>query len=391
MKTKRIRSKITIASLTVSMLFVIMSFCMAPRVESAYSAVAKPMEFYLHNFDIPVNVAGLQSKYIMNTTRSFKFSTQQDAYTNSFYKPTDQPKTTVDFYLYPNFAGPVTVNGLWQLSLWVNGSAYKPTRFSLYFQEIAEGGVAVWNETAQDCTVTSAIGEYIDVPVNNYNLSVTLSHNFSAGTTLHVQVEVNTGSSADARIWYDSPLYPSKVILPTQDYARANTIKTYSYDNSENTLFYYNWNDSQRVVIARANVTDPFGTYDISKVKSSVTDAAGNTIVNDVDMNRTSDVGWIGSYAQVYELRWSYPTNATIGNYTVIVTVVDNNGYYRNIDLGSYNPFVEENTQTFMIGSPADLIEKTVPFWLLPLVIVLIIVIALVTAYLFYSRRRKAI
>lgn len=364
---------------------------MAPRVESAYSGVAKPMEFYLHNFDIPVNVAGLQSKYVMNTTRSFKFSTQQDAYTNSFYKPTDQPKITVDFYLYPNFAGPVTVNGLWQVSLWVNGSAYKPTRFSLYFQEVTEGGVTVWNETAQDCTVTSAIGEYIDVPVNNYNLSTTLSHSFSAGTTLHVQAEVNTGSSADARIWYDSPLYPSKVILPAQDYARANTIKTYSYENSETTLFYYDWNDSQRVVIAWANVTDPFGTYDIFNVKAKIIDPAGNTVLNNIDMNRTSDGQWVGSYAQTYELKWFYPANTTLGNYTVVVTVIDNNGYYRNIDSGSYNPFIEEKSYTFMIGSPTDLPQRTYPFWLLPFVIVLIIIIiAVVAAYLFFSRRRKA-
>lgn len=350
LKTKRIELKIIAISLTALVMFVILLSGMAPRVNSAYSAVAKPMEFYLHNFDIPVNVAGLQTKYVMNTTRSFKFLTQQDAYANSFYKPIGLPKIDVDFYLYPNLAGPVTIDGQWQVFLWVNASAYKPTGFSLDFQEITVGGDLLWDSGTMNPTVTSSVGGYIDVPVYNYNLSVTLSHNFTAGTTLHVQAEINAGSAADTRIWYDSPLYPSKVILPAQDYARASSIKTYAYDNSETALFYYNWSDSQRIVIVRANVTDPFGGYDIFKVNSTIFDPAGHAVINNTEMTRVSDGQWMVSYSHVYEINWTYPTNATLGDYTVIVTAIDNNGCYRNIDTGSYNPFIEENTRIFTIG-----------------------------------------
>jgi signal transduction histidine kinase len=179
---------------------------------------------------------------------------------------------------------------------------------------------------------------------------VTLSHNFTAGTTLHVQAEVNAGSLADTRIWYDSPLYPSKIILPAQDYARASSIKTYAYDNSEVTLFYPDWSDSQRMVIVRANVTDPFGGYDIFKVNSTILDPAGNAVINNTDMTGVSDRQWMVSYAKVYEVNWTYPTNATLGDYTVIVTVIDNNGYYRSIDSSSLSPFIEENTRSFTIG-----------------------------------------
>jgi hypothetical protein len=329
---------------------VILSCSVSPTVKSAYSAEAKPMEFYLHNFDTPVNVAGLQTKYVMNTTKTFKFLTQEDAYANSFYKPPDQPKMTIDFYLYPTFAGLVSVNGMWQISLWMNGSAYKPIGFSLSFEESTVGGVSLWNETVQDFTVTSSINEYINVPVYNYNLSTTLSHNFTVGTTLHVQIGVNTGASADTRIWYDSPLYPSKVILPAQDYARASEIKTYAYDNSETALFYYNWSDSQRIVIVRANVTDPFGGYDIFKVNSTIIDPTGNAVIDNTDMIRVSDGQWEVNYAHIYEINWTYPANATLGDYTVIVTVVDNNGYYHNIESASYSPFIEETTKIFTIG-----------------------------------------
>lgn len=349
MKINRVQSKIIAVSLIALVLFVLLC-SVAPRVKSAYSAAAKPMEFYLHNFDTPVNVAGLQTKYVMNTTRSFKFLTQQDAHANSFYKPIGLPKITVDFYLYPNLAGSVTIDGQWQVFLWINASAYKPTGFSLDFQEISVGGGLLWDSGPTNPTVTSSVGGYIDVPVYNYNLSVTLSHNFTAGTTLHVQAEVNAGSAADTRIWYDSPLYPSKVILPAQDYARASSIKTYAYDNSETALFYYNWSDSQRIVIVRANVTDPFGGYDIFKVNSTIIDPAGNVVINDTDMTRVSDGQWEVNYAHIYELNWTYPTNVTLGDYTIIVTVIDNNGYYCSIDTSSYSPFIEESTGIFTIG-----------------------------------------
>src|SRR3990170_5171392 len=69
---------------------------------ASYTGTAKPMEFYLHYLDTPVNVAGIQSKYVINSTQWFRFQTQQEAYANSFYKSIGQPKIAVDFYLYPN-------------------------------------------------------------------------------------------------------------------------------------------------------------------------------------------------------------------------------------------------------------------------------------------------
>jgi len=325
----------------------------APVAEAAvtYTGAAKPMEFYFHYSDTPVNVAGMQTKYVMNTTRLFRFLSQQDAYANSFYKPAGLPKIVVDFYLYPNLAGPVTFNGTWQVFIWVNGSAYKPAGFSLQFQEITVGGAVLWDSGVINPTVTSSIGEYIDVPVYNYNLSKPLIHAFNVNTTVHVYIEVIfAGSAADTRIWYDSPLYPSKVILPAQDYARPASIKTYAVDNSETNLFYYNWSASQRKVIVRANVTDPFGGYDINRVNMTILDPAGSPVINNLDMTRKTDGQWLIHFSHTYEANWTYPSTAQLGNYTVKVSVIDNNGYYRNLDTGSFAPFIEHNDHIFSIG-----------------------------------------
>jgi len=343
------RSRIAAVAVCIA-LSVSLSLKIVPTVESAYSGVAKPMEFYFHYLDAPVTVGGLQTKYVMNTTREFRFLTSQEAHANSFYKPVGLPKIVVDFYLYPNLAGPVTFNGTWQVFVWLNGSAYKPTGFTLAFREITLGGVTLWDSGQRNPAVTSSIGEYIDVPVFNYNLSVPLAHTFSPDSTLLVELEVNAGSSADTRIWFDSHLYPSKVILPARDYARPISIKSYSVDNSETTLFHYNWSESWRKVVARANVTDPYGGYDIYRVGITILDPSGNPVVDDSEMARISDGQWQVNYLHTFEANWSYPTTAALGNYTIIVTVIDNNGYYRNIDSGSYEPFIEEGGHIFTVG-----------------------------------------
>jgi len=320
------------------------------KAEASYTGAAKPMQFYFHHLTNPVTVAGLETKYIMNTTRQFSFSTQQEAHANSFYKDVGLPKIEVDFYLYPNLAGPVTIDGSWQVYIWVNASAYKPTGFTLQFKEITTGGNTVWDSGPTNPIVTSTVGSYIDVPIYNYNLSTPLTHTFSAGTTLFVGVEVNAGSSADTRIWYGSESYPSKIVLPAKDYARPADVKTYSYDNTETNLFNYNWSQSQRTVIVRANVTDPFGGYDIYRVNMSILDPAGSPVLKDVDMSRSSDGQWETAYSLMFEANYTYASTAKRGNYTVIVSVIDNNGYYKNLDTGTFEPFIEQFTHTFSIG-----------------------------------------
>ena len=316
----------------------------------SYTGVAKPMQFYFHYRETPVTVAGLETKYVIDTSREFSFSTQQQAFTNSFFKPVGLPKIEVDFYLYPNLAGPVTISGSWQTFIWVNGSAYKPTGFTLQFKEITINGETLWESGPINPTVTSSVGEYIDVPVYNYNLSTSLTHTFGAGTTIFVGIEVNAGSAADTRIWYDSELYPSKIILPAKDYARPIEVKTYTYDNQESTMFYYNWSQSQRIVNVRANLTDPFGGYDIHRVNMTILDPAGDPVVDDQSMSRTSNGQWETGFSHLFEANYTYPSTAQRGNYTVIVSVIDNNGYYRSLDTTEAEPFIEHYTHTFSIG-----------------------------------------
>ncbi len=323
---------------------------LVPTVKSAYTGVAKPKEFYFHYADTPVAAGGTETKYLMNTTRQFGFLTQQEAFENSLYKPVGLPKIVIDFYLYPNFADAVRIDGTYQVFIWANSSAYKPTGFVLNFREITAGGSVLWDSGTIVPEVTSNIGEYLDVPVSNYNLSAPLTHTFNADTTLLVEVEVNAGSSAETRIWYDSPFYPSKAILPVQDYARPASIKTYTTENHQTTLFYYNWSENQRKVIIRANVTDPFGGYDIYRVNMTINDPTGKAVQDNIEMSLISGELRESEYSHIYESTWSYEPTAVVGNYTVTVSVIDNNGKHQQVLTGSFSPFIEEETYVFNIG-----------------------------------------
>ena len=344
MKNKRI------LTLTLAILITLSSFAILHPATALYQGQAKPMEFYLHNLSTPVNVGGIQTTHVLNTTKAFSYQTVEQAFANSFDKPEGQPKIDLDFYLYPNFAGPVTIDGTWEVSLWINASAYKPTGFTVQYQEINSSGTVIWDSGQTNPTVSSSIGTYIDVPILNYKLSAQLTHTFTAGSTLLVIAEVNAGSTAETRIWYDSSTYQSKVILPAKDYARAATIKTYNSEGDQTANFPSNTTDANRVVKIDANVTDPFGGYDVYQVSITITDPEGKKIIENTKMTMLQNAQWQTSYSNIYELKWSYPSTATVGNYSIVVTVIDNNGYNAQQTTGKYDPFIEQNQAVFSIG-----------------------------------------
>jgi len=67
-------------------------------------------------------------------------------------------------------------------------------------------------------------------------------------------------------------------------------------------------------------------------------------------MIRISNGLWKTGYWHIYEVNWTYPQTAKLGNYTVRVSVVDLNGHYKMIETGSFMPFIEEGTCIFTIG-----------------------------------------
>ena len=86
----------------------------------------------------------------------------------------------------------------------------------------------------------------------------------------------------------------------------------------------YELDVANKTVKIRANVTDPFGGYDIKDVSCTLTDPLGTVLIDNVSM--TSVNGTPISFLNVYEIQWDY-TGAETGRYNVTIWAVDNNGY----------------------------------------------------------------
>jgi hypothetical protein len=318
-------------------------------VKAAGSPEAKPMQFYFHWFEIPVYLGGRDQHFVMNTTQFFQ------SYNNSIYKAVGSPKLVVDFYMYPHLAGPVTFSGTWQVFVWVNGSALKPTEWDIRFFEVTSGGNVTWDSGVISPVVTGGpvgYSGYLSPQILCYNLSTPepLTHTFSANTTVVVEITINPGADIACELWYDSPTFPSKVIFPSLDYAKPSLIRTYDVNGTERNIFEKYWNESERKVIVRANITDPFGGYDIYLVNITIFDPSGSPVLKNVNMTRISDGTWIFSYSHLYEANWTYPETVLSGMYTVKVSVVDNNGYYHSLAYGVFDPYIEHGYYSFSIG-----------------------------------------
>lgn len=278
------------------------------------------MTFYFHYANSPVFVGGTMSHYLMNTTTLFQ------PRNNSVLKPVGQPKIEVDFYMYPDLAGPATFNGTWQIIVWANASALKPTVWNMEFWEVTSGGSIVWDSTSLTPSVIGGPATnngYLDVPIYAYNLSTVtpLAHTFSPGDTVRAAVMVNPGSTVSTQIWYDSSSFPSQAIFPSQDHIAVASVNTYLANNTKTSTFAPNY--ALRLVRVRSNVTDPFGGYDVVRANITVLDPSGSVVVSNAKMPKTT--GGYATFSTLFEYNYTYPANAPSGQYNITITAADNN------------------------------------------------------------------
>ncbi len=350
-----------------------------PGLAVSSNPSARNVTLYWHYSSSPVSVGGIQTNYVLNSTAKFDFQTQQIAKQNSIYKGTGLASVVVDFYVYPNLAGPATLNGTWQVFVSANSSGLHPTVFNIRFREFPLGsGTATWDSGQINPIVTSSVGAYLDVPVYSYNLTTptALGHTFAQGSTMDLSVTVNDGAVADARIWYDSPSYPSKVILPVVNPAEPAKIWTADTTGTVKNTFPI---QSQTVVIS-TNVTDPFGGYDVNAtatgtkgapVTLTLTGPGGSTLVNSQRMTQLA-----GGVAVLNNLfQYNVSVSGAVGNYIATVSSTDNSGN------------VEQLSYTFTLGTVSPPTSTTTSL-LIPIGII-IGLIAIVVAFFALTRGRK--
>ncbi|HEV2139355.1 MAG TPA: carboxypeptidase-like regulatory domain-containing protein [Nitrososphaerales archaeon] len=312
---------------------------------SASSPITKNMTFYMHYTSNPPQVGGVVTNYVIDTRNNFQSAK------NSDFKGSGQPKLTLDWYIAPSFAGPVGLNGVWQTIIFANSTALHPATWGVEFWEKSPTGAVVWDSGALSPTVLggpSGNNGYLDSPVYAYSLDVNLNHSFATGNTLQVEININSGATVPIRVWYDSSSHSSRLVLPSNDYARVTSLITHDANGTARNTFFSFWPQSQRIVTVVASITDPFGGYDIAKVLVQITGPGGFLAVNNASMVLSS--GTPTSYTSFYQYAYSYTSSQAEGTYSVLGSVVDNNGEIQFEKTGSYSPFIEYGTTNFSIG-----------------------------------------
>ncbi|NOR88434.1 MAG: hypothetical protein GQ527_12570, partial [Bacteroidales bacterium] len=184
----------------------------------------------------------------------------------------------------------------------------------------------------------------------------TLTWTATMGSTITVPaaqsielVILSSQSGVGFEIYYDSQTYPSKVELPTTTYISVDALAVYDATYAGGSIIITD--DVTNVVYIRAEVSDPFGTTDITDVDLVITDPGSGT--SNITLDASKVVATVGC-SKTYEYTWTIPSSH-IGTYTIEATA--NEGTEGVTDVSSINFEVtspSELTVTKTLTSPAS-------------------------------------
>jgi hypothetical protein len=189
---------------------------------------------------------------------------------------TQSPAFAAPFEIYSG--SPVTVTSYIQVT---SGSFVNPPDIDA----VLRSGTTNLLVMAGDPTVT-----VVNAPQQIYRLewsgSLASDQTIPAGTALSVRLTTNESFEFD--ILYDSKFYPSRVSLPTNTVITLDALGVYSAAYPGGVPI-TNINTVGTPVYIRAEVSDPFGHYDITSLDVEIKNSAGVT-VHTVTLNNSNAV-----------------------------------------------------------------------------------------------------
>lgn len=103
-------------------------------------------------------------------------------------------------------------------------------------------------------------------------------------------------------------------------------------------------------IYIRADVSDPFGGYDVSGARLTLDDGNGNTVVNDLAMTARTNPANNGTPNRIFEYAYTIPASPNFGTWTASVTATE----------GSETPAVtHKRSKTFTVAPKALVVVKS--------------------------------
>src|SRR5256712_937265 len=145
-----------------------------------------------------------------------------------------------------------------------------------------------------------------------------VNHTFSAGGRIRLTLR-NMGSSAtDAIVAMNSTFAASRLDLDTTTYVRIDVLDLRDARTSTNV-----WSAKDTLVV-QANVSDPFGSSELSGARINLTAPSGSVVVNYTSMALVATDPGIPSAWKLY--RFTYAPPLAEGTYSMRITAIESNG-----------------------------------------------------------------
>jgi hypothetical protein len=299
-------------------------------------AGAKDMVFWLHYDPTSPTVNGKATQLTFNTSMYW---------TKTNYTIDGDKNLQMDFFLVPALAADVTVSGTVKVGFWGNYSGSNNNfQTQMIFYERNSAGAENWTSTTYTANYNPASApQYYSFDCAGFQ------HTFAAGSSIHLNLQINGGNGIYKAVYIDTGTNNSRVVLPCLESLEVPSVGTLDYLHNPQVGFQANAMNT--TVIVQATVTDPFGGYDVRWANVSIVGPSGGTVLDNATMAKVG--GTPVSFSNTYEGAWNY-SGAAPGRYNITIWAVDNNGYYYCFYFMNYNygSYLASNTSFFFIGTP---------------------------------------
>lgn len=253
------------------------------------------------------------------------------------------PQKVLKWYLSPALAGDFATDRF-TLRIWANSStgASSSAQVSIELFQVTDTApplkIAERNFGSQDFSVT--------LELKTWSHAFT-AHTFSAGSSIELRMTVTPGANQGVWFHYDTPQMNSRLSLRSPNSLDVAAIAVLDADG--NLTLNFEPGAATKDVTFRANVTSPFGGYDIVWVNLTLISPFDTVILDNVSMAHVE--GTPISFESVFELAWNYSDQPN-GQYTVVVWALDRNGHNHNhfFQQFTYDPYPDIGETTFSIG-----------------------------------------
>ena len=321
---------------TVLVLMLVSSLAVIPDEVEAQGPGRKDITFYFQNCTSTKQVGAISTMRVLNTTVGDNLNVTELT-----------PKALqTDWHLYPLLANDTAIQGNLTVHVWCYRSGVSESaslRFFLY--DVDENGIEIATIASGSRTLDleTLIDEY-SVRATNVPL-----YTISKGHTMRLYFEIDGSASNDYAIGFGDANYRSRVVIEMHEYVRVDSVQTLDHLRATKTEFPQLI--SNKTIIFNANITDPYGGYDVALVNATLVAPNGTTILDEAVMTKTK--GFFNSYYNEYEYTWNYSGYPT-GQYNLTVDAVDWTGYYyrfpTNPGDATYGGHLETMTVSFWIG-----------------------------------------